>query len=143
MAVIWITHDMGVVAGLADKVQVMYAGRVLERGPVRAIFKDPRNAYTWGLLQSLPSRPAPRSAVCIRSRASRPICTAAQRRSVRAAQPVRDQALLRGDAAAAPARRGEPGHLVAAWYDLRRRSAARRAGRARHERRRPLDASRT
>jgi peptide/nickel transport system ATP-binding protein len=53
--VIWITHDMGVVAGLADTIQVMYAGRILERGPVDDVFAAPRNAYTWGLLQSLPT----------------------------------------------------------------------------------------
>ncbi|MBW6425679.1 ABC transporter ATP-binding protein [Rhizobium sp. XQZ8] len=52
--VIWITHDMGVVAGLADTVQVMYGGRIMERGPVRSVFHDPRSAYTWGLLKSLP-----------------------------------------------------------------------------------------
>ncbi|WP_312794754.1 ABC transporter ATP-binding protein [Tianweitania sp.] len=52
--VIWITHDMGVVAGLADTVQVMYGGRIMERGPVGPIFKTPRSAYTWGLLRSLP-----------------------------------------------------------------------------------------
>ncbi|MGD9944513.1 MAG: ABC transporter ATP-binding protein [Burkholderiaceae bacterium] len=56
MAMIWISHDLGVVAGLADTVQVMYAGCVLERGPVDAIFGDPRNAYTLGLLQSMPPR---------------------------------------------------------------------------------------
>ena len=54
MAMIWITHDMGVVAGLADNVQVMYGGRIMERGPARALFKDTRSAYTWGLLRSLP-----------------------------------------------------------------------------------------
>lgn len=53
-SVIWITHDMGVVAGLADTVQVMYGGRIMERGPVDALFDSPRSAYTWGLLQSLP-----------------------------------------------------------------------------------------
>ncbi|MCM2474554.1 ABC transporter ATP-binding protein [Rhizobium sp. CG5] len=52
--VIWITHDMGVVAGLADTIQVMYGGRIMERGPVDAVFDDPRSAYTWGLLKSLP-----------------------------------------------------------------------------------------
>src|SRR5690606_42030328 len=52
--VIWITHDMCVVAGLADTVQVMYGGRIMERGPVRSVFHDPRSAYTWGLLKSLP-----------------------------------------------------------------------------------------
>ncbi len=54
MAMIWITHDLGVVAGLADTIQVMYAGRVVERGPIKAVMKDPRNAYTLGLMNSLP-----------------------------------------------------------------------------------------
>jgi oligopeptide/dipeptide ABC transporter ATP-binding protein len=54
MAMIWITHDLGVVAGIADTIQVMYAGMILERGGVRDVFEDPRNAYTIGLLGSLP-----------------------------------------------------------------------------------------
>ncbi|MFW5748094.1 MAG: ABC transporter ATP-binding protein [Chloroflexota bacterium] len=54
MAIIWITHDLGVVAGIADTLQVMYAGRIVERGPIKAVMKDPRNAYTLGLLNSLP-----------------------------------------------------------------------------------------
>ena len=44
MAIIWITHDLGVVAGIADTVQVMYAGRILERGPVDDLFRDDRAA---------------------------------------------------------------------------------------------------
>jgi oligopeptide/dipeptide ABC transporter ATP-binding protein len=59
MTMVWITHDMGVVAGIADRVQVMYAGRVMERGPVGAVFASPRSAYTWGLLQSLPQGARP------------------------------------------------------------------------------------
>ncbi len=54
MAMIWVTHDLGVVAGIADTLQVMYAGRVVERGPIKSVFKDPRSAYTLGLLNSLP-----------------------------------------------------------------------------------------
>lgn len=53
-AVIWITHDMGVVAGIADTVQVMYGGSIMERGPVRAVFHNPCSAYSWSLLKSLP-----------------------------------------------------------------------------------------
>jgi len=53
-AVIMITHDLGVVAETADDVIVMYAGRVVERAPVRAIFNEPRHPYTWGLMGSLP-----------------------------------------------------------------------------------------
>ena len=54
MAVIWITHDLGVVAGLVDKVNVMYAGYIVEMGPVRQIYHRPRHPYTIGLLGSLP-----------------------------------------------------------------------------------------
>ena len=54
MAVIWITHDLGVVAGLADRMMVMYAGYIVEEAPVKAIYGDPRHPYTIGLLGSLP-----------------------------------------------------------------------------------------
>ena len=54
MAIVLITHDLGVVAGMADEVAVMYAGRVVERAPVAAIFNDPQHPYTLGLLGSMP-----------------------------------------------------------------------------------------
>ena len=54
MAIMWITHDLGVVAELAQKVNVMYAGYIVERGNVREIFKRTRHPYTIGLLGSLP-----------------------------------------------------------------------------------------
>jgi oligopeptide transport system ATP-binding protein len=53
-AVIIITHDLGVVAGMTDRVTVMYAGRVVEEGPTREIFENPRMPYTIGLLRSIP-----------------------------------------------------------------------------------------
>ena len=53
--VLLITHDFGVVARLADRVAVMYAGAIVETGDVRTIFRQPRHPYTFGLLQSLPS----------------------------------------------------------------------------------------
>ena len=53
-AVIMITHDLGVVAEVADDVIVMYAARIVERGAVRSIFNEPRHPYTWGLMGSLP-----------------------------------------------------------------------------------------
>jgi oligopeptide/dipeptide ABC transporter ATP-binding protein len=55
MAIILITHDMGVVAETCDRVVVMYAGQVVEEGPVDDIFHDPRHPYTQGLLGSIPS----------------------------------------------------------------------------------------
>ncbi len=51
---IYITHDLGVVANVADNVAVMYAGQIIEYGTVEDIFYDPRHPYTWGLLSSLP-----------------------------------------------------------------------------------------
>jgi oligopeptide/dipeptide ABC transporter ATP-binding protein len=53
-AVILITHDLGVVAEIADEIIVMYAGRVVERAKTRSLFYDPQMPYTWGLLGSIP-----------------------------------------------------------------------------------------
>jgi oligopeptide transport system ATP-binding protein len=53
-AILWITHDLGVVAGMADRVLVMYAGHVVETGPVDTIYSAPRHPYTVGLLGSIP-----------------------------------------------------------------------------------------
>ena len=54
-SVIFITHDLGVVANVADRVAVMYAGRVIETGTADEVFYDPRHPYTWGLLASMPT----------------------------------------------------------------------------------------
>jgi oligopeptide transport system ATP-binding protein len=54
MSVIWITHDLGVVAGISDRVVVMYAGKFVETGPVHKIFANHRHPYTFGLLRSIP-----------------------------------------------------------------------------------------
>jgi oligopeptide transport system ATP-binding protein len=60
MAVIWITHDLGVVAGLAEKLIVMYSGYIVERASVKDVYGDPRHPYTIGLLGSLPRLDATR-----------------------------------------------------------------------------------
>ena len=54
MAIVLITHDLGVVAGLCERVMVMYAGRIVEQAPIEALFEDPRHPYTLGLLRSMP-----------------------------------------------------------------------------------------
>jgi len=54
LAVVWITHDLGVVAGIADRVAVMYAGRILEQAPVDELYAAPRHPYTMGLLAAVP-----------------------------------------------------------------------------------------
>ena len=56
LAVLWITHDLGVVARIADRVLVMYAGRIVEQAPVRDLFRRPNHPYTAGLLASVPPR---------------------------------------------------------------------------------------
>jgi len=55
MAILWITHDLALVAGLVDRVAVMYAGSIVEEAPVRAIFRTPTHPYTVGLLRSMPA----------------------------------------------------------------------------------------
>lgn len=115
--IIWITHDMGVVAELADTVQVMYAGRIMERGPIAPVFHQPRSAYSWSLLRSLPSmarhrrlyqipgsppnmiHPPPGDPFAPRNPFATPRC----HRDVPPLRQVADSV---------------PGHQVAAWYDL-------------------------
>lgn len=62
MAIIWITHDLGVIAGIADRVMVMYGGQVVEHGPVKALFAHPRHPYTRALLKTVPSLAGERAA---------------------------------------------------------------------------------
>jgi oligopeptide/dipeptide ABC transporter ATP-binding protein len=56
MSVILVTHDLGIVAGTCDRVAVLYAGRVMETGPTRAILRAPAHAYTLGLIRSVPHK---------------------------------------------------------------------------------------
>lgn len=120
MAAIWITHDLGVVAGIADTLNVMYAGRLLERGPVRSIFKDPRNAYTLGLLESLPRLDSQRRDRLRQIDGSPPDLHIlpkgdpfAPRNPFVTPRCVEEMPPLR------PVPDGHPDHWVAAWYDLR------------------------
>jgi len=62
MAIVWITHDLGVIAGIADRVMVMYGGQVVEQAPVRELFANPRHPYTRALLQTVPALHGARSA---------------------------------------------------------------------------------
>ena len=122
MALIWITHDLGVVAGIADTIQVMYAGRVVERGPVESVFDDTRNAYTKGLLDSLP-RMDQRSG----GRGARLESIVGAPPDMRI-QPVGDPFWPRNPYATErckqempplrPVENGDPNHYVAAWYNL-------------------------
>jgi peptide/nickel transport system ATP-binding protein len=59
-SIVLITHDMGVVADIAERIVVMYAGRVVEEAPKSTLFRDPQHPYTWGLLGSMPRVDRPR-----------------------------------------------------------------------------------
>jgi oligopeptide/dipeptide ABC transporter ATP-binding protein len=63
MSVVLVTHDLGVIAQTCDRLAVMYAGRVVETGPVGALFREPRHAYTLGLLNSVPRADLARQAL--------------------------------------------------------------------------------
>jgi len=65
MAMVLITHDLGVVAETADEVAVMYAGRIVEQSPAGELFAAPRHPYTWGLLRSMPRVDAPAGAALV------------------------------------------------------------------------------
>jgi peptide/nickel transport system ATP-binding protein len=60
MALVLVTHDLGVVAEMADEIAVMYAGRIVERAPAERLFTVPEHPYTWGLLRSIPTLDGPR-----------------------------------------------------------------------------------
>jgi peptide/nickel transport system ATP-binding protein len=60
MAIVIVTHDMGVVAEMADEIAVMYAGRIVETAATEALLKSPEHPYTWGLLRSIPTLDGPR-----------------------------------------------------------------------------------
>ena len=62
MAIVWITHDLGVIAGIADHVIVMYGGQVVEQAPVRELFANPQHPYTRALLKTIPKLDGAREA---------------------------------------------------------------------------------
>jgi len=96
MSIVIITHDLGVVANMADEVVVMYLGRVVEQGPVEAIFANPQHPYTQALLRSMPRIPDPFAKIpgCPFS----PRCVEAESGACTSSDP--------------PLVRLEPGHLV-------------------------------
>jgi peptide/nickel transport system ATP-binding protein/oligopeptide transport system ATP-binding protein len=123
MAMIWITHDLGVVAGVADTINVMYGGTILERGPIDAVFYDTRNAYTLGLLNSLPRMDIEGGG---RQRLQQIEGSPPDMRI----EPIGDPFAARNPYATErcweeippllPVEGGHPEHLNAAWYDLRK-----------------------
>ena len=119
MSVIWITHDLGVVAGIADTLQVMYAGRIVERGPIDAVFSDPRNAYTYGLLNSLPRDNWDRQQLTQIDGAPPSLREIPKGDPFAPRNPYATERCRYELPPLAQAPDSVPGHLVAAWYDLR------------------------
>jgi oligopeptide transport system ATP-binding protein len=121
MAMIWVTHDLGVVAGLADTLQVMYAGRIVERGPIKSVFADPRNAYTLGLLNSLPRLDAEHHRARLTQIEGSPPDMRIEPKGDAFAprNPYATERCWVEVPPLEPAPGSHPDHLVAAWYDLR------------------------
>ena len=118
MALVLVTHDLGVVAGRADEVIVMYAGQVVEKAPTATLFSDMKMPYTEALLRSIPKIGEPSHTRLVGD----PRAPARPRRpahglSVRGAVRVRAGPVPRGAAAAAP---GElaPGHEYRCWFPV-------------------------
>ena len=132
-SILLITHDMGVVAEIAERVVVMYAGSVVEEGPKSAVFRDPQHPYTWGLLGSIPRVGRPR----VRRLAAIPGLAAVAARTARRAAASRRAAAHRFERCStrpellervAPGPRGRlpprPGGAAGAALRLRRSESA-------------------
>ncbi|MDP5361414.1 MAG: ABC transporter ATP-binding protein, partial [Paracoccaceae bacterium] len=117
MAVIWITHDLGVIAGIADRVMVMYAGQVVEHAPVHELFSHPQHPYTRALLKTIPTITGKRAARLTIIEGQPPIMTSPPN-----ACPFRDRCDVAFDRCA---RENPPrydlgdGHDAACFYDAR------------------------
>ncbi|MGB3554125.1 MAG: ABC transporter ATP-binding protein [Jannaschia sp.] len=122
MAIVWITHDLGVVAGIADRVLVMYGGQVVEQAPVHPLFNDPRHPYTRALLKTIPSVTGARAAKLQVIEGQPPILGAAP-----VACPFRDRCPLAFERCHAenPVREiVAPGHDVACFHPTARHGEA-------------------
>jgi oligopeptide transport system ATP-binding protein len=115
MAIIWITHDLGVIAGIADRVMVMYGGQVVEHAPVGALFANPQHPYTRALLKTIPKITGDREARLRVIAGQPPIMT-----QVPVACPFRDRCEFRHDACdhTNPARRAVDGAEIGFGHDV-------------------------
>jgi len=112
LAIILITHDLGVIGALADEVAVMYAGRIVERAPVGALFGRPHHPYTIGLLGSVPDGAAADARLpAIQGMVPNPLALPAGCRF----HPRCPFALARCRAEEPPLAEIEPGHQAACW----------------------------
>jgi oligopeptide transport system ATP-binding protein len=120
MAIIWITHDLGVVAGIADNIQVMYGGRIMERGKTKDVFGDTRHPYTLGLLNSLPRLDQASHQKLIQIEGSPPDMRVEPKGCPFAPRcPYRPDKAWEEAPPLAPVPDGAPDHLMACWVDVR------------------------
>ncbi len=125
MAIIIITHDLGVVAEIADEIAVMYAGRIVERGPAEQIFHAPQHPYTWGLLQLDPATRQPaRGGARADLRPPAEPHPPAGWLLLPPPLPVRPRSPIDASTPASSRCRDEPGHHVACLLDERAGSGA-------------------
>jgi peptide/nickel transport system ATP-binding protein/oligopeptide transport system ATP-binding protein len=115
MAIIWITHDLGVIAGIADRVMVMYGGQVVEHAPVGELFANPQHPYTRALLKTIPKITGAREARLKVIEGQPPIMTAAPQ-----ACPFRARCEYRHDPCdkVNPQRRAVDGQAVGQGHDV-------------------------
>ena len=118
MSLIWITHDLGVVAGIADTIQVMYGGMIMERGPTQNVFKDTRNAYTAGLLSSLPRSDGGTERLVPIPGAPPNLLSAPTGDPFAPRNPYATERCFQEVPTLKQVENGHPDHLAAAWYDL-------------------------
>jgi len=126
-SVLLVTHDLGVVSQTADRVLVLYGGRVAETGSRHDVFHDPRHPYTWGLLSSIPrtDRPRTRRLATIPGAPISPMQTAPGCRFAPRCRFAHDRCAEQPPLAVhAPS---EPGHADACWLPLEERPEHRRA----------------
>jgi oligopeptide/dipeptide ABC transporter ATP-binding protein len=125
-AVILITHDLGVVADIADEIVVMYAGRIVERGSKRQVFYDPQHPYTWGLLGSIPrlDRPKPKRLASIKG-APPSLIDLPQGCTFRPRCPHAFESC--GEEPRLDHRVADPGHLDRCWLPVERKRSLRTA----------------
>jgi oligopeptide/dipeptide ABC transporter ATP-binding protein len=125
MAVIMITHDLGVIAEVADEVLVMYGGRLVETGTLDEIFYDPQHPYTWGLLGSLTRTDRPRSMDRLSQIAGQPPSLIAPPQGCHF-RPRCPHAFDRCTSTPPlEAKTGSPTHLDRCWLDVERKREAR------------------
>jgi oligopeptide/dipeptide ABC transporter ATP-binding protein len=113
VAMVIITHNLGVVARYADRVNVMYAGRIVERGTAREIYANPRHPYTLGLLRSVPRLDEPRRAKLLPIQGQPPDLSRLPPGC--AFQPRCQYALERCRVEAPPLEAVSPAHVSACW----------------------------